>query len=95
MNNILEIIVLHCRLFKGKHRLFFNYIAFLLIEFETHYSNCNMQMYNSPNIFLVSQTLGMRQLTFAHRTQALQFILYLADKETIELLFKEHSEEVK
>ncbi|MBZ3891462.1 Kinetochore-associated protein 1 [Sciurus carolinensis] len=44
---------------------------------------------------LVLQTLGMRQLTFAHKTRALQCLLYLADKETIESLFKKPIEEVK
>ncbi|EHB01463.1 Kinetochore-associated protein 1 [Heterocephalus glaber] len=41
------------------------------------------------------ETLGMRQLTFAHKTRALQCLLYLADKETIESLFKKPTEEVK
>ncbi|XP_060049162.1 kinetochore-associated protein 1 isoform X2 [Erinaceus europaeus] len=40
-------------------------------------------------------TLGMHQLTFAHKTRALQCLLYLADKETIECLFKKPIEEVK
>ncbi|EQB77398.1 hypothetical protein CB1_000340006 [Camelus ferus] len=41
------------------------------------------------------ETLGVRQLTFAHRTRALQCLLYLADKETIESLFKKPIEEVR
>ncbi|KAH0502245.1 Kinetochore-associated protein 1 [Microtus ochrogaster] len=49
---------------------------------------------NSPNL-LVLQTLGMRQLTFAHKTRALQCLLYLADKEMIESLFKKPIEEMK
>uniref|UniRef100_A0A2K5JGE7 RZZ complex subunit KNTC1/ROD C-terminal domain-containing protein n=1 Tax=Colobus angolensis palliatus TaxID=336983 RepID=A0A2K5JGE7_COLAP len=40
-------------------------------------------------------TLGMHQLTFAHRTRALQCLFYLADKEPIESLFKKPIEEVK
>lgn len=44
---------------------------------------------------LVLQMLRMHQLTFAHRTRALQCLLYLADKETIESLFKKSIEEVK
>nr|KAF6403577.1 kinetochore associated 1 [Molossus molossus] len=40
-------------------------------------------------------TLDVRQLTFAHRARALQCLLYLADKETIESLFKKPIEEVK
>uniref|UniRef100_A0A4W2E0P2 Kinetochore associated 1 n=1 Tax=Bos indicus x Bos taurus TaxID=30522 RepID=A0A4W2E0P2_BOBOX len=48
-------------------------------------------------IFATSATtmLRMHQLTFAHRTRALQCLLYLADKETIESLFKKSIEEVK
>ncbi|KAK2505118.1 hypothetical protein MC885_004569, partial [Smutsia gigantea] len=48
-------------------------------------------------VFATSATtaLGVRQLTFAHRTRALQCLLYLADKETIESLFKKPIEEVK
>uniref|UniRef100_A0A8C0WYP2 Kinetochore-associated protein 1 n=1 Tax=Castor canadensis TaxID=51338 RepID=A0A8C0WYP2_CASCN len=46
-------------------------------------------------LFLVLQTLGIRQLTFAHKTRALQCLLYLADKETIESLFKKPIAEVK
>lgn len=44
---------------------------------------------------LVLQMLGMQQLTFAHRTRALQCLLYLADKETVESLFKKPIKEVK
>ncbi|XP_066227137.1 kinetochore-associated protein 1 [Saccopteryx leptura] len=40
-------------------------------------------------------TLDMRHLTYAHRTRALQCLLYLADKETIESLFKKPIEQVK
>ncbi|KAM5237722.1 kinetochore-associated protein 1 [Ctenodactylus gundi] len=48
-------------------------------------------------VFATSAThmLGLRQLTFAHKTRALQCLLYLADKETIESLFKKPIEEVK
>lgn len=48
-------------------------------------------------IFATSSTptVGVRQLTFAHRMRALQCLLYLADKETIESLFKKPIEEVK
>ncbi|XP_044099380.1 kinetochore-associated protein 1 isoform X3 [Neovison vison] len=48
-------------------------------------------------VFATSATtsLGVRQLTFAHRARALQCLLYLADKETIESLFKKPMEEVK
>ncbi|XP_017504791.3 kinetochore-associated protein 1 isoform X2 [Manis javanica] len=48
-------------------------------------------------VFATSATtaLGVRQLTFAHRTRALQCLLYLANKETIESLFKKPIEEVK
>ncbi|XP_054551363.1 kinetochore-associated protein 1 isoform X2 [Talpa occidentalis] len=40
-------------------------------------------------------TLGTCQLTFAHRTRALQCLLSLADKETVESLFKKPLEKVK
>ena len=49
----------------------------------------------SSKTSLVLQMLSMHQLTFAHRTRALQCLLYLADKETIESLFKKSIEEVK
>ncbi|EDL19620.1 mCG129981 [Mus musculus] len=42
-----------------------------------------------------TSTLGMRQLTFAHKARALQCLLYLADKETIESLFKKPIKEMK
>ncbi|XP_054568471.1 kinetochore-associated protein 1 [Eptesicus fuscus] len=55
--------------------------------------------YSSRMLFIfatsATTTLDMRQLTFAHRTRALQCLLYLADKETIESLFKKPIEEVK
>lgn len=55
--------------------------------------------YSSRMLFVfatsATTTLGARQLTFAHRTRALQCLLYLADKETIESLFKKPIEEVK
>lgn len=53
----------------------------------------------SPTLFLRTllglQTLGMRQLTFAYRARALQCLLYLADKDTVESLFKKPMKEVK
>uniref|UniRef100_A0A8C2VSX5 Kinetochore associated 1 n=1 Tax=Chinchilla lanigera TaxID=34839 RepID=A0A8C2VSX5_CHILA len=42
-----------------------------------------------------TSTLGTRQLTFAHKTRALQCLLYLADKDTVESLFKKPIGEVK
>ncbi|XP_070331264.1 kinetochore-associated protein 1 isoform X3 [Odocoileus virginianus] len=55
--------------------------------------------YSSRMLFIfatsTTTTLRMHQLTFAHRTRALQCLLYLADKETIESLFKKSIEEVK
>ncbi|XP_057602368.1 kinetochore-associated protein 1 isoform X3 [Hippopotamus amphibius kiboko] len=55
--------------------------------------------YSSRMLFIfatsATTTLGVHQLTFAHRTRALQCLLYLADKETIESLFKKPIEEVK
>nr|XP_044988281.1 kinetochore-associated protein 1 isoform X2 [Jaculus jaculus] len=48
-------------------------------------------------VFATSTTspLGIHQLTFAHKARALQCLLYLADKETIESLFKKPIQEVK
>ncbi|XP_040145473.1 kinetochore-associated protein 1 isoform X1 [Ictidomys tridecemlineatus] len=55
--------------------------------------------YSSRILFVcatsATTTLGMRQLTFAYKTRALQCLLYLADKETIESLFKKTIEDVK
>lgn len=55
--------------------------------------------YSSRMLFVfatsATSTLGIRQLTFAHRARALQCLLYLADKETIESLFKKPTEEMK
>uniref|UniRef100_A0A8C6QI01 Kinetochore associated 1 n=1 Tax=Nannospalax galili TaxID=1026970 RepID=A0A8C6QI01_NANGA len=55
--------------------------------------------YSSRMLFVfatsATTTLGMRQLTFAHKARALQCLLYLADKETLESLFKKPIEEVK
>lgn len=55
--------------------------------------------YSSRMLFVfatsATSTLSSRQLTFAHRTRALQCLLCLADKETIESLFKKPTEEMK
>ncbi|KAL4700591.1 hypothetical protein H8959_014595, partial [Pygathrix nigripes] len=55
--------------------------------------------YSSRMLFVfatsTTTTLGMHQLTWAHRTRALQCLFYLADKEPIESLFKKPIEEVK
>ncbi|KAL1768438.1 kinetochore-associated protein 1 [Sigmodon hispidus] len=55
--------------------------------------------YSSRMLFVfatsATSTLGMCQLTFAHKARALQCLLYLADKELIESLFKKPTEEVK
>lgn len=55
--------------------------------------------YSSRMLFIfatsATTTLGVHQLTYAHRTRALQCLLYLADKDTIESLFKKTIEEVK
>ncbi|XP_051017448.1 kinetochore-associated protein 1 [Acomys russatus] len=55
--------------------------------------------YSSRMLFVfatsATSTLGTRQLTFAHKARALQCLLYLADKDTIELLFKKPTEEMK
>ncbi|XP_040843011.1 kinetochore-associated protein 1 [Ochotona curzoniae] len=55
--------------------------------------------YSSRMLFVLATSattiLTARQLTFAHRTRALQCLLHLADKETVESLFKKPIEEVK
>lgn len=55
--------------------------------------------YSSRMLFVfatsATSTLGMRQLTFAHKARALQCLFYLADKEMIESLFKKPTEEMK
>ncbi|XP_028621907.1 kinetochore-associated protein 1 [Grammomys surdaster] len=55
--------------------------------------------YSSRVLFVfatsTTSTLGMPQLTFAHKARALQCLLYLADKETIESLFKKPTDEMK
>ncbi|CAO2629625.1 Kinetochore-associated protein 1 [Lemmus lemmus] len=55
--------------------------------------------YSSRMLFVfatsATSTLGMRQLTFAHKTRALQCLLYLADKEMIESLFKKPIDEMR
>ncbi|XP_012586372.1 PREDICTED: kinetochore-associated protein 1 [Condylura cristata] len=55
--------------------------------------------HSSRMLFLLATsattTLGTCQLTFTHRTRALQCLLYLADKETVESLFKKPLERVK
>uniref|UniRef100_A0A8B9IIP1 Kinetochore associated 1 n=1 Tax=Anser cygnoides TaxID=8845 RepID=A0A8B9IIP1_ANSCY len=45
--------------------------------------------------FLPSQPIGVNQLTFAHRSRALKCLLYLADTNTVETLFKKPIEKVK
>ncbi|XP_049623699.1 kinetochore-associated protein 1 [Suncus etruscus] len=55
--------------------------------------------YSSRMLFIfatsATNTVGMRQLTFAYRARALQCLLYLADKDTVESLFKKSMKEVK
>jgi len=41
------------------------------------------------------QPIGVTQLTFAHRSRALKCLLYLADTNTVESLFKKPIEKVK
>ncbi|KAG8514983.1 Kinetochore-associated protein 1 [Galemys pyrenaicus] len=55
--------------------------------------------HSSRMLFLLATSattaLGTCQLTFAHRARALQCLLCLADKDTVESLFKKPLEEVK
>uniref|UniRef100_A0A8C4LY40 Kinetochore associated 1 n=1 Tax=Equus asinus asinus TaxID=83772 RepID=A0A8C4LY40_EQUAS len=66
-------------------------VLYLLLSRPIDYSSRMLFVFATS----ATTTLGMRQLTFAHRTRALQCLLYLADKETIESLFKKPIEEVK
>ncbi|XP_004456020.2 kinetochore-associated protein 1 isoform X1 [Dasypus novemcinctus] len=66
-------------------------VLYLLLSRPIDYSSRMLFVFATS----ATSTLGMRQLTFAHRTRALQCLLYLADKETIESLFKKPIAEVK
>ncbi|KFO23532.1 Kinetochore-associated protein 1 [Fukomys damarensis] len=66
-------------------------VVYLLLARPIDYSSRMLFVFATS----ATSTLGMRQLTFAHKTRSLQCLLYLADKETIESLFKKPIEEVK
>uniref|UniRef100_A0A2K5PUH5 Kinetochore associated 1 n=1 Tax=Cebus imitator TaxID=2715852 RepID=A0A2K5PUH5_CEBIM len=66
-------------------------VQYLLLSHPIDYSSRMLFVFATST----TTTLGMDQLTFAHRTRALQCLFYLADKETIESLFKKPIEEVK
>ncbi|XP_038618823.1 kinetochore-associated protein 1 [Tachyglossus aculeatus] len=54
--------------------------------------------YSSRMLYVIAtstSSIGVNQLTFAHRRRALQCLLYSADTETIESVFKKPIEEVK
>ncbi|XP_074868809.1 kinetochore-associated protein 1 [Carettochelys insculpta] len=55
--------------------------------------------YSSRLLFAITTSatspIGVNQLTFAHRSRALKCLIYLADAETIESLFKKPIEKVK
>ncbi|XP_006865547.1 PREDICTED: kinetochore-associated protein 1 [Chrysochloris asiatica] len=65
-------------------------VLYLLLSRPIDYSSRMLFVFATSTV-----TLGSRQLTFAHRTRALQCLLYLADKQTVESLFKKPIEEVK
>ncbi|KAI4068759.1 KNTC1 isoform 6, partial [Pan troglodytes] len=65
-------------------------VQYLLLSRPIDYSSRMLFVFATST----TTTLGMHQLTFAHRTRALQCLFYLADKETIESLFKKPIEEV-
>ncbi|XP_055565612.1 kinetochore-associated protein 1 [Falco cherrug] len=60
--------------------------------------SCPMD-YSSRMLFVVTTSttspIGVTQLTFAHRSRALKCLLYLADTNTVESLFKKPIENVK
>nr|XP_055179124.1 kinetochore-associated protein 1 isoform X3 [Nyctereutes procyonoides] len=66
-------------------------VLYLLLSRPIDYSSRMLFVFATS----ATTTLGVHQLTFAHRARALQCLLYLADKETIESLFKKPMEEVK
>ncbi|XP_012664469.2 kinetochore-associated protein 1 [Otolemur garnettii] len=66
-------------------------VQYLLLSRPIDYSSRMLFVFATS----ATTTLGMHQLTFAHRTRALRCLLYLADKKTIESLFKKQIEEVK
>lgn len=66
-------------------------VLYLLLSRPIDYSSRMLFIFATSS----TPTVGVRQLTFAHRMRALQCLLYLADKETIESLFKKPIEEVK
>ncbi|XP_023383915.1 kinetochore-associated protein 1 [Pteropus vampyrus] len=66
-------------------------VLYLLLSRSIDYSSRMLFIFATS----ATTTLSVRQLTFAHRTRALQCLLYLADKETVESLFKKPIEEVK
>ncbi|XP_075390092.1 kinetochore-associated protein 1 [Tenrec ecaudatus] len=66
-------------------------ILYLLLSRPLDYSSRMLFVFATST----TTTLGARQLTFAHRTRALQCLLYLADKQTVESLFKKPMEDVK
>ncbi|XP_049722443.1 kinetochore-associated protein 1 [Elephas maximus indicus] len=66
-------------------------VLYLLLSRPIDYSSRMLFVFATS----ATTTLGTRQLTFAHRTRALQCLLYLADKQTVESLFKKPIEEVK
>ncbi|XP_077015828.1 kinetochore-associated protein 1 isoform X3 [Tamandua tetradactyla] len=66
-------------------------VQYLLLSRPTDYGSRMLFVFATS----ATTTLGTRQLTFAHRTRALQCLLYLAEKETIESLFKKPIAEVK
>ncbi|NXY21125.1 KNTC1 protein, partial [Atrichornis clamosus] len=55
--------------------------------------------YSSRMLFAITRSdtspIGVTQLTFAHKSRALKCLLYLADTNTVESLFKEPIENVK
>ncbi|XP_063081626.1 kinetochore-associated protein 1 isoform X2 [Cavia porcellus] len=66
-------------------------VMYLLLSRPIDYSSRMLFVFATS----ATSTLGMRQLTFAHKTRALQCLLYLADKKTVESLFEKSIEEVK
>lgn len=58
-------------------------------------SYCKLSLYFCVFFSPPSQPFGVNQLTFAHRSRALKCLLYFADTNTVETLFKKPIEKVK
>uniref|UniRef100_A0A663MMH6 Kinetochore associated 1 n=1 Tax=Athene cunicularia TaxID=194338 RepID=A0A663MMH6_ATHCN len=85
--SILPSEVSHCWRFFFERKMA-NYIKYV-------YFYCSAYCDFSLCFFPTSQPIGVTQLTFAHRSRALKCLLYLADTNTVESLFKKPIHKIK